>query len=216
MADYVLVHGGNLPADLWNKLAKRNDYPSGHYLGGKVWDTIVPSLKAHHHRVFAPTLKDANTNSLSDHIEQICVLITEYKLKNIILVGASYGGMIITGVANKIPDKIGLLVYLDAALPDSGQSLFDLLIAAKYEPKPVFEAFPKAFTEKIYFDPQKLDVLPKVYIQCTESSFVSVTNVDKQKIAKEINWKFFELPTSHVPQATDPDKLIQLLLNITL
>ncbi|MBN1914814.1 MAG: alpha/beta hydrolase [Parachlamydiales bacterium] len=213
MADYVLVHGGNMPTDAWNKLVKKEEYPPGGYMGGKIWDKAILELKSKNHRAFAPTLLDAEKNNLSDHVKQICNLIKENRLKDVILVGSSYGGMIITGVADKMPDKIGLLVYLDAALPDPGQSLFDLLIAANYDPKPSFEAFPKAYIEKIYFDPQKIDALPKIYIQCTESSFVSMTNIDKQKVFKGKNWQFFELPTSHIPQATMPEKLIELLLN---
>ena len=216
MGDYVLVHGGNMPTDAWNKLVERDEYPPGEFMGGKIWDKIVLALKSKNHRVFAPTLLDAAKFNLSDHIKQVCDIISEHKLKNVILVGSSYGGMIITGVADKMLDKIGLLVYLDAALPDFGQSLFDLLITAKYEPKPVFEIFPKAYTEKICFDSQKIDALSKVYIQCMESSFLSVTNIDKQKVFKGKNWQFFELPTSHVPMATMPEKVIDLLLNFAV
>lgn len=213
MADYVLVHGGNLSTDTWNKLAKRNDYPSGGHLGGKIWDKTVLALKAKHHQVFAPTLSDEKKFNLSDHINQICMLINENNLKEVILVGASYGGMVITGVADKMPDKIDLLVYLDAAYPDPGQSLFDILSFAKYEPKVVLEGFPKAYTEKLFFDPKNIKSLSKIYIQCTESSFLSVSKLVKQKISKEKNWQFYELPTSHVPQATMPDKLIDLMLS---
>jgi pimeloyl-ACP methyl ester carboxylesterase len=213
MSDYVLIHGGNLSADAWNKLAKRNDYPSGEHLGGKIWSKTATSLKKNSHQVFAPTLLDENHYNLSDHVDQICELITEHNLKDVILVGASYGGMVITGVAEKIPDKIGLLVYLDAAFPDSGQSLFDILTAAKYDPNIVLKGFPKAYIEKLYYDPQKIKSLSKIYIQCTKSSFISVTKLVKQKISTEKTWKLFELPTSHVPQATMSDKLIELLLS---
>jgi pimeloyl-ACP methyl ester carboxylesterase len=213
MAVYILVPGGNLSTDTWNKLAKRNDYPPGGFLGAKVWDSTVSALKAKHHQVFAPTLLDERKFNLSDHINQICTLINENNLKEFILVGASYGGMVITGVADKMPDKIGLLVYLDAAYPNPGQSLFDILSFAKYEPKVVLEGFPKAYTEKLFFDPNNIKSLSKIYIQCTESSFLSVSKLVKQKISKEKNWQFYDLPTSHVPQATMPDKLIDLMLS---
>ena len=211
--NYVLVHGGNLSTDTWNNLTKRNDYPPGGHMGGKIWDKTVAALKENSHQVFAPTLLDEHNFNLSDHIDQICELIAKHKLKNIILVGASYGGMVITGVANKIPNKISLLVYLDATLPDSGQSLFDILTDAKYDPKIVLEGCPKAYTEKIYYDPKKIEPLSKIYIQCTESSFLSVTKLVKQKISSKKNWQFFEFSTSHIPQATMPDKLIELLLS---
>ncbi len=70
-----------------------------------------------------------------------------------------------------------------------------------------------AYVEKLQFDAQKIKRLPKTYILCTESEFASVTHVARQKIAaagKE--WTYLELPTSHVPMATMPDKFTQLLL----
>ena len=74
---YVLIHGGNMSTETWNKLAKSNVYIPGCKLGGRVWDSIIPALKAHNYRVFAPTLKDEHSSNLTEHIEQICTLITE-------------------------------------------------------------------------------------------------------------------------------------------
>lgn len=212
MADYVLVHGGNLSTDTWNQLAKRNDYPPGEHLGGKIWDKTASFLRAKRHRVFAPTLLNEHTFSLSDHIEQIVQLIIEHRLEKVILVGASYGGMVITGAADRIPDTIGCLIYVDAVFPDPGQSLYDVLFLTKYDPKTVLEGLPKAYTEKINYDPKKIQPMSKIYIQCTESSFLSVSNLVRQKISSRENWRFFELPTSHVPQATMPDPFNDLLL----
>ena len=131
---YILVHGGNMSTDAWNTLTKSNVYPPGGKLGGKVWDSISPALTAQNHRVFAPTLKGEHQTNLTGHIEQISTLITENELKDVILVGHSYGGMIITGVAAKMPDRIGRLVYVDAALPDPGQSLFDIIVSGGRDP----------------------------------------------------------------------------------
>ena len=215
MATFVLVHGGNLSADTWNRLAKRNDYPPGGHLGGKIWDTIISTLQADKHLVFAPTLLDEHRFNLSDHVEQICQLIIQNNLHEIILVGASYGGMVITGVADRMADRIRLLVYLDAALPEPGQSLFDLLTLGNLIPKTVTDDAAKAYVEKISFDQQRLRSLPKLYILCTESSFVSVTAFAKRAIeADGTNWTYVELKTSHVPQASDPDKLLQVLLGL--
>ena len=51
-------------------------------------------------------------------------------LSDVVLLGHSYGGMVITAVADTMPDKIAALVYLDAFVPEDGQSLFDLNIPA--------------------------------------------------------------------------------------
>ena len=58
----------------------------------------------------------------------------EHDLDAIILVGHSYGGMIITGVAARMPEKISHLVYIDAAYPESGQSLYDLMLSGGQDP----------------------------------------------------------------------------------
>ena len=123
MATYVLVHGGNMSTKTWNKLTiGKPVYTKVGQLGGKMWDGTVSVLMAHNHRIFAPTLKDEYTCNLTDHIEQICELMVENDLRDVILVGHSYGGVIITGVAARMPERIRRLVYLDAALPDPGQS----------------------------------------------------------------------------------------------
>jgi pimeloyl-ACP methyl ester carboxylesterase len=214
MASYVLVHGGNLSTETWNKLAKRNDYPPGGHLGGRVWNTIIPALEAHNHRVFAPDLKDEHASSLTGHIEQIYTLITESDLRDVILAGHSYGGMVITGVAAIMQDRMSHLVYIDAALPDPGQSLFDIIASAGRDPMvfPGLEPAPP-YVEKLQFDPQKIIPLPKTYILCTESEFACVTNVARRKIAAHgKEWTYIELPSSHVPMASMPEQLSQLLL----
>lgn len=216
MANYVLVHGGNMSTDTWNKLAKRNDYPPGEHLGNRYWDKTVVFLAAHNHRVFAPALKDEFTSSLGEHIEQVCALIMENNLREVILVGHSYGGMVITGVAARIRDRIRRLVYLDAALPDPGQSLYDilkvgLLHASKNPELP--EPSPP-YVEKLQFDPGQIQAIPKTYILCTESEFSDVTGVAKRKIAAaKQGWTYLELPSSHVPMADMPDDLYQMLLD---
>jgi pimeloyl-ACP methyl ester carboxylesterase len=216
MSIYVLVHGGNMSAKTWNKLAERNDYPPDGYLAGKVWNSIIPALEAHGHRVFAPDLMDEHGSSLTGHIEQICTLINENDLGDVILTGHSYGGMIITGVAAIMEERIRHLVYIDAALPDPGQALFDILASAGIDPVSVPGLEPAAaFVEKLQFDSRKIALLPKTYIFCTESEFAPAANVARRKIAADgKGWICFELPSSHVPMASMPERLSQLLLQI--
>lgn len=89
MANFVLVQGGNLSTDTWNKLAGRSDYPPGGQLGGAYWNGTVEALAAHGHQAFAPTLEDEHKTGLAGHIRQIYSLFTGNSLKDIILVGAS-------------------------------------------------------------------------------------------------------------------------------
>jgi pimeloyl-ACP methyl ester carboxylesterase len=215
MATFVFVQGGDMSTDTWNRLAGRNDYPPGGHLGGRYWDGMVAALQERHHRAFAPTLADEHTTGLSGHINQILRLIVGNDLRNIVLVGHSYGGMIITGVAAIVPERIRRLVYLDAALPDPGQSLFDLFKAEGVDPLSVAGLEPaKAYVGKIEFDPRKIMPLRKTYIRCTKSGFAVVTGAAKRKIAADREgWTYLELPSSHVPMADMPDELLGMLLD---
>lgn len=114
MATFVLVHGG------------------GH--GGWCYRPVARLLRAAGHDVYAPTLTGLGERAhlmsaeidLDTHIADICAVLFYEDLRDVILVGHSYGGMVITGVADRVPERIGDLVYLDAANPRDGESLVDV------------------------------------------------------------------------------------------
>ena len=114
MATYVLVHGG------------------GH--GGWCYAKVAPLLRAAGHDVYTPTLTGLGERShlvgpnvtLDLHIRDVVQVLQVEDLHDVILVGHSYGGMVVTGVADRAADRIGRLVYLDAANPVNGQSLVDV------------------------------------------------------------------------------------------
>ncbi|GAA2430656.1 alpha/beta fold hydrolase [Actinomadura vinacea] len=114
MARYVLVHGG------------------GH--GGWCYQPVARLLQAAGHEVYAPTMTGLAERShllgphvdLDLHIQDIAAVLHYEDLREVILVGHSYGGMVITGVADRMADRVGRLVYLDAATPVNGQSLHDV------------------------------------------------------------------------------------------
>jgi pimeloyl-ACP methyl ester carboxylesterase len=203
-----------MSTDSWNKLTGKMVYPPGGKLGGKVWDPVVPLLEAGHHTVFAPTLRDEYHFNLTDHIGQVCALIAEHRLGKPVLVAHSYGGMVITGVADRLAGAIQRLVFVDAALPDPGQSLFDIIASGGRDPLSFagLEALPP-YVERLSFDPAIIIRLPKTYILCTQSDFAVVTRSAKKKIADDtLGWQYLELPTSHAPMATMNDRLVAILL----
>ncbi len=112
---YVLIHGG------WH--------------GRWAWEKVQPLLEKSGVRVFAPTLKGLaereNENgpgvTLTVHIEEVVDLLESHQLRNVILVGHSYAGFVITGVCDRIPERIGHVVYLDAFVPENGQNLYDFI-----------------------------------------------------------------------------------------
>lgn len=112
--NYVLVHGA------WH--------------GGWAWEAVKPLLEASGARVHAPTLaglaerqhENGPHVTLDTHISEIVSLLDREQLTDVVLVGHSYGGMVVTGVCDRRPERIAHVVYLDAFLPESGQKLYDL------------------------------------------------------------------------------------------
>lgn len=117
MSDIVLVHGA------WH--------------GGWCWQRVVEPLRSQGHRVFAPSLTGLGDRrhllaaeiNLSTHVLDVVNLIDSYDLDDVILCGHSYGGLVISGVADRMPERVGALVYLDALVPEDGQCMFDTLPA---------------------------------------------------------------------------------------
>jgi pimeloyl-ACP methyl ester carboxylesterase len=108
---YVIVHGA------WS--------------GGWDWKNVGDLLIADGNTVYRPTLTGlgercnlSNTNiDLSTHIQDIVNVILWENLHDIVLVGHSYGGMVITGVADRVPDRIKRIVYIDALVPENGETV---------------------------------------------------------------------------------------------
>ena len=115
MATFVLVHGG--------------------WAGSVVWRLLAPRLRKAGHEVYAPTLTGIGARKhllsreidLDTHIQDVIGVIDDADLSDIVLVGHSYGGIVISGVADRVPEEVASLVYLDAFVPENGQSLFSLL-----------------------------------------------------------------------------------------
>jgi pimeloyl-ACP methyl ester carboxylesterase len=117
MATFVIVHGA------WS--------------GPHAWRWIRPLLRAEGHDVVTPCLTGlgerahlaAPATDLDTHITDIAAVLHFEDLQDVVLVGHSYGGMVITGVADRVPERIGRLVYLDADVPREGDSDLDLVPA---------------------------------------------------------------------------------------
>ena len=114
-ATYVIVHGA--------------------WAGGWAFKRVDELLTADGYKVYRPTLTGlgerihlASTNiDLDTHIQDVVNVIRYEDLHDIVLVGHSYGGMVITGVADRVPERIKHLIYVDAFLPTNGESLYDTL-----------------------------------------------------------------------------------------
>jgi pimeloyl-ACP methyl ester carboxylesterase len=106
----------------------------GAFHGGWCWQRVSKELRAKGDLVYSPTLSGLaeHNNTLNDkidlntHITDIVNFIVEEDLHNVILVGHSYAGAVIAGVADRIPERLSKLVFLDAMLMENGQSALDV------------------------------------------------------------------------------------------
>lgn len=112
MSNFVLVHGA------W-------------HTGGE-FEPTAAVIRAAGHKVWTPTIAgnrpgDAKTTGLDEAIQSIVDYLGDNNLSDVVLAGHSYGGMVITGVADRAPERIRRLVYWNAFVPNNGESLNDMV-----------------------------------------------------------------------------------------
>src|SRR5215469_13830348 len=118
MTTFVIVHGA------WG--------------GGWEWSPVADILRRHGHRAFTPTLTGMGERahlahgeavSLGTHIDDIVAVLEFERLRDVVLCGASYGGLPATGAADRAADRVRLLVYIDGLVPVPGRPAVDLFPA---------------------------------------------------------------------------------------
>jgi pimeloyl-ACP methyl ester carboxylesterase len=212
----------------------------GAWLGGWCWKKVTPLLRAAGHEVFAPTLTGLGERShlfspevgLDTHVEDIVAVLDYEDLTDVILVGHSYAGMVIAGVAQKAAHRLAELVYLDAFLPESGKSLVDyvpappLIVDGRIKPldlrtvlgvirepdiawvAPRLRDHPaRAFSQSV--DLSRAVTLRQTYIRCS-TNFPGIG--ESAERAKRQGLRFFELlSANHCAMVTQPDELAKIL-----
>jgi pimeloyl-ACP methyl ester carboxylesterase len=116
------------------------------WFGGWCWQRVTPLLRARGYEVYSPTLTGLGERAhlarpevgLATHIEDIVNVLKYEDLQGVVIVGNSSGGMVIAGVADQVPERIAQLVYLDAFVPQDGQSMMDIIPPDR---RPALEAF---------------------------------------------------------------------------
>ena len=223
MSIYVLVHGA------WG--------------GSHGWRNVRPLLQQAGHTVFTPSLTGLGERAhlatpqvnLSTHILDVCNAIWYEDLTDIILVGHSYGGMVVTGVADRMPGRIQHLVYLDAFLPTDGQSLYDLGGGGSREtadwrvaplqrnepPDAWHEArrvhHPKATLEEKLKLSAPLESRPftLTYIVATGRPDPGpVFDLTAERLRNNPRWTLREIAGGHAMTRTNPEGLVRLFLDL--
>jgi pimeloyl-ACP methyl ester carboxylesterase len=232
VATFVLAHGAWSSAWAWKKMR--------------------PLMRAGGHDFFTPSytglgerghLGNASVN-LDTHIQDVVGTIEIEDLRDIMLLGHSYGGMVATGVADRVRSRVSQLIYLDAFVPKDGQSAFDLQPAERANgmreaarakgdgwripPNPMPSDTPEAdlawaahrrLPQPLQTFEQKLRLSgqappPRSYIYCKKCAPGDVFRQFAERAQRESGWRYFELDASHNPHITMPQELMALLENI--
>ena len=222
----------------------------GAWGGGYGWRKMHPLMAAAGHRLITPTYTGLGERShlahqgidLDSQINDILQVIKYEDLSDVVLLGHSYGGMVATGVADRARDRITQLIYLDAFVPEDGQSLFDLTgngeqsmkaVSAgdgwRAPPNPTPPDTPEDDAKwgaerrtphpvKCFSQPLKLQhgalTLPRSYIYALRINPNDTFGQFARRAKTTPGWRYYEMDASHSPQVTAPDALFALLQKI--
>jgi pimeloyl-ACP methyl ester carboxylesterase len=224
----------------------------GAWHGGWCWRRVADRLRARGDIVFTPTLTGLGERAhllqpnidLSLHVADVLGLIKCERLNNIVLVGHSYGGFVISGVAEAVANKISSIVFLDAFVPDNGESLLDVVQPAVQEviqgvldrgdtTVPVRDAAAFKVNEKdrAWVDslatPQPIGTMTeKIKLTGARERVAMKTyiraagypNVSFDKACARTkadrSWRTYEVPCGHDVMIDEPDRLADILIEV--
>jgi pimeloyl-ACP methyl ester carboxylesterase len=230
MATFVVVHGA--------------------WLSGWAWKKMRSLLWAAGHEVFTPSLTGLGERShlatvevgLETHIQDIVNVLFYEDLRDVTLIAHSYGGIVATGVADRVSERIRQVIYLDAFVPRDGQSLADLAPGSRVAQPPAspddWSIEPPGVAsdttaedvtwimERRASQPRKtflapvhlsgaVDRLPRAYIYCLQSMQGDVFRQFAARSQNEDGWRYEEIDARHNPNITDPQALAKILLRLT-
>jgi pimeloyl-ACP methyl ester carboxylesterase len=229
MALFVVAHGA------WN--------------AGFGWKKMHPLMAARGHRLLTPTYTGLGERAhlahsdidLDTHIADILGVLECEDLSGVNLIGHSYGGMVATGAADRARARVKQLIYIDAFVPNDGDSALDLLPAATRTqrqaggdgfippapmppdtaPEDVAWCMPRRMPQPAKTFEQKLRLkngpltLPRYYIYCSRHSPDDRFRPFYER-AKGDGWDAHEIDSSHNPHITCPQVLADLLTRIAV
>lgn len=217
----------------------------GSWAGGWQFKKVQPLLEARGYEVWRPTLTGLGERShlahagigLETHIEDIVNFLRFEKLSNVILVGHSYGGMIVTGVADRVPERIRHVIYLDAIVPADGDSVstsfgpeagrqIERLVKDGFVVPPWVRAdtpYPrdvphpvKTYTDAIALKNPAAKGIPATYILTVEKGKAPGQDdfFSQSQRARERGWTVLHLEADHNPQQSAAEATVELIAGI--
>ena len=210
-----------------------------------MWSRLARVLREAGQDVFTPSLTGIGERAhlasaavdLATHIADVVNVLRYEDLRDVVLVGHSYGGMVVTGAADREPGRVRTLIYLDAFVPQNGQALVDLAPGIRAAlPADGWQVQPRAPQAQGMSDAGEIawiaarrspqpartftDPLPlegafrgeQVYVFCSGYS-PSTFAPFAAKTRNDAAWRYHELPTHHYPQVSMPAQTAGVLLN---
>lgn len=228
MADFVLVHGAWQGAWCWRKLL-----PLLWRQGHRAFAVDLTGLGARRH-LFRPDV------SLVDHVRDVVEVIDSEELRGCVLVGHSYGGLVVTGAADQRPDAVATLVYLDAVVPRPGEAWSSTHAAATRAerraqvaqtgavPPPDPAVFGLSgddhrwvarrqtphpggcYDAPLGFDRARWQRHERHFVDCHAPALPTI-DVSRRRAREEAGWHLHALATGHDPMVSAPLELADLL-----
>jgi len=230
VATFILVHG------------------AGH--GGWIWRKVVGPLRALGHEVYTPTLTGCGERchlvapevGLSTQIQDIVNVLEYEDLEDVVLVGHSWAGLVISGVIDRLPHRLAQGINLDGIVPKDGECRFDLTPGAREAlgeawliPPPPAETFgvtdpfdvawmterltpmPVAsYTERLRLQNPGRTMVRQSYIHCQGYLLpAALENIKTISLARvrERGWPVYELDAPHDAMVTHPLELLEIFLH---
>jgi pimeloyl-ACP methyl ester carboxylesterase len=212
----------------------------GGWHGGCELSPFAGKLRALGHEVFTPTLTGLGDRShlaatrpnLDTHIQDVANVLEFEDLSNVVLCAHSYGGMVITGVADRLVNRTSALVYIDALVPEDGDSWWRLMndyfrtIAIEGADGDGFGVRPPAgmdprcrphplatFLQTIHLTGRWKQVREKLFVYATgwsDSPFPPTV----ARLRNLPDWRIEELPTRHNVIAAAPEQFLTILTTL--
>ena len=220
----------------------------GAWHGGWCWRFVRPLLDEH--QVFAPSLTGLGERKhlagpdvdLETHIDDVVNLLEMEDLRDVVLVGHSYGGMVVTGAADRARSRIQRLVYLDAFVPQDGKCVLDYVVperAARMREEgertgsvapPPLSLWGITKQEHIDFiKPREVrhpygcfrqriklgsNSISRTFVYCSSPATGSFDQF-AAKYRNDSAWRFYELETGHDAMILMPERVAEILLEQT-
>ena len=208
--------------------------------GGWCFDDLAEAVRADGHEAVAITLTGVAERAhlahagvnLETHVADVVAELAVHDISEAVLVGHSYGGMVITAVADRVPQQVDSLVYLDALVPRDGESCWDLVNDEERQwyldvddtgygvrPMPFFDpratAHPLAsFLQRIKLTGDLKKFRRRDFVYAMNWPGDSPLRTSYERVRDDPNWITHELDGAHNLMRDNPGDLLRILLDV--